>query len=310
MTKKFLESVTLLAPFLQAYPAWVKAIIVAWVILSAIVLVCLVFVKSPRTEVNGLNHNIDSITVGNKPSDDKASKDKVAGDKVAGDKIEKQIVIANKSFDESVVIETFTIDIKNCKYKQYNYDPSKPLWPEDANQGVVYSGGKIKRIYGKDVSSDKEADEYVKWMEKTYNHYSYSKRTIHKIYFERLYETLKKNKANYPVFYISISNNKSKHIVLSRMEAIVMSVSPLVSIGESQALVPLQSYELGVSPSKGNYEEPMIPNLKIESGDAAAFEIILKPHAERVGGYSWLMHLRFYYTDSEYIQTDIFEIIM
>ena len=55
MIKRWIDTVTALAPFLEAYPSWVKVLICAWVLFSAIILaiifLALLFArKSPVTK--------------------------------------------------------------------------------------------------------------------------------------------------------------------------------------------------------------------------------------------------------------------
>lgn len=293
--KNIIETLTAIAPFLQPYPSWVKVLVVAWVMLSAVLLVALILARPPQAEKKPAKietardtspDNTFSVETGTGDvSIENVGRDKVGRDKIEGDKIERQVILTGKKFDQSVVLETFSIDSKKCNYKQHNFDPQKPLWPEDedAITVVYHPDGKIG-MYGKTFSSRKEAEEYGDRMKKIRNHYSFSEQSIHKIYLERLEGSAAGNDANYPVFYISISNHKNKHIVLSALEADVLNVTPLVSIGDSHSLLAIQTYELELPPSVGSYRKPMIPNIKIESGDAAAFEVVLKPQVQRMGG--------------------------
>jgi hypothetical protein len=205
--KKILETITAIAPFLAPYPTWVKVLISIWVILSAVVMLSLILARpsdkkqeiqlkttSSDKPITNTSVQVDSGSV----SIENVYGDKIAGDKVEGDKIEKQVVFSGKDFGNSVVLEFFSIDDKKCDYKQYNFDPSKPLWPEDEDAiGVVYHpDGKVD-MYGKVFSSYKEAEEYGNRIKQNRNHYSFSKNSIHKIYFERLHErSVSNNKAN------------------------------------------------------------------------------------------------------------------
>ena len=72
------------------------------------------------------------------------------------------------------------------------------------------------------------------------------------------------------------------------MTVIVHEVTPLAAVGYSHTLAPEHTYEVGVGSAPGSYHASMIPSLKIEAGDAAAFRIAVRPETERVGGYAWL----------------------
>jgi CHAT domain len=218
---------------------------------------------------------------------------------------------SNKEFStvESVLLTSFSINSQKCDYKEYVFDPSKLFWPEEDGGAVRYQGGKLVEIYGKTFSEEKEAREYGQLLRRTRNHRSFSKDSVHQIYFERL-DNSNQEGPNYPDFYISVSNKTKSHIVLNAIEAIVVGVSPLAAIGKSHTLKPLASYKIRVPPYAGNTRTPMIPNLKIEAGDAAAFELLVIPEVSRVGSCSWLMKLRFYYAGGDCIETPYFIIIM
>jgi len=209
----------------------------------------------------------------------------------------------------SVTLESFIINFSECDYKEYLFDPSKPFWPEEDTGAVVYQGGNLVKKYGKSFSSHEEAEEYCSLLERTRNHRSFSKRSSHKMFFERL-RSPNPSTPNYPDFYVSISNNTANHIVLRSLEAVVLNVMPLASIGESHSLVSLGRYRMELKPQVGSTTISMIPNIKIESGDAAAFDLVLVPTSSQIGGYSWLMKLRIYYSSRDFVETDNFAIIM
>jgi len=89
----------------------------------------------------------------------------------------------------------------------------------------------------------------------------------------------------------------------------VHHVQPLAAIGESHALLPLTVYELRLAPAEGVYRSPAIPSLRIESGDAAAFHVLLKPRVEMMGGYHWLITLGFGF-DENSLESETFSVVM
>jgi hypothetical protein len=48
MLKKFVSGLNIVIPFLEPYPTWVKAFIGVWVLLTALIVVCLLFCRSPQ----------------------------------------------------------------------------------------------------------------------------------------------------------------------------------------------------------------------------------------------------------------------
>lgn len=214
--KKLLETLTALAPFLAPYPSWAKALVVVWAILTAIVLVTLVLARPTEdtqkpSMANGPRernaHKGMSVTFGEgNVSIESIGGDKVGRDKIAGNKIEKQVLMSGKAYDQSVAIESFSIDVEKCSYEQHDFDSNKPPWPKDENAiTVCYRGdGKIE-MYGKVFNSRKDADDYGDRISKIRNHYSFSEQSVHKMYLERLDDPKQGNKGNCPVFYVSVA---------------------------------------------------------------------------------------------------------
>ena len=169
-------------------------------------------------------------------------------------------------------------------------------------------GGKVGR-YGKEFSSRAEAEEYGATLRRKYNHYSFYEGAPHTMFLERSHEPTSGNPPNYPVFYVSLSNHTKSHVVLSVLNATVLQAQPLTAIGESHALLPLVAYKVAIEPREGVYRTPAVPSLKIESGDAAAFHVVLEPRVRTVGGYHWFITLRFD-CGRQYVATDVFAIVM
>jgi hypothetical protein len=169
-------------------------------------------------------------------------------------------------------------------------------------------GGKI-RFYGKQFDSRDEAEKYGDTLRQKYNHDSFYEGAPHSMFLERLDESRSGNPPNYPVFYVSISNHTNLHIVLSEIVATVHHVQPLKAIGESHTLLSLAVYEAELAPAEGVYRTPTVPSLKIESGDAAAFHVLLKPHVGMMGGYHWSITLGFRF-DRNTIRTETFSVVM
>lgn len=187
----------------------------------------------------------------------------------------------------ALTLSSFAVDTSTCAYAEHRWDPAKPLWPKDVDAiGVVYERGRLKR-YGRTFESHEEANRYRAELEARYNHYSFSSSSRHRIYCEPLHSA-GANGANYPIFYAGVSNHGSAHVVLVRLTIIVHEVTPLAAVGYSHTLAPEYTYEVGVGSAPGSYHASMIPSLKIEAGDAAAFRIAVRPETERVGGYAWL----------------------
>lgn len=226
-----------------------------------------------------------------------------------GNNVERQIIL-NKPVDDRLMVDTFCIDSSRCAYKEHRFDTAKPLWPDDVNPITVcyLPGGKIE-TYGQTFSSWRKAEKYGDQLQKRYNHYSFYEGAPHTIYLERLDKSPKKNKPNYPVFYVAVSNHSGKHAVMSTIEARVHAVTPLAAIGESHALVPLNLYRLHLEPSEGRYITPAVPSLKIEAGDAAAFQVLLEPNVQMLGGYHWFMTLHFMFGE-QLLPSDTIAIVM
>jgi hypothetical protein len=224
--------------------------------------------------------------------------------------IERQVILTKQYSEESVVLSTFTINQSKCAYVEYRLDPTRPLWPEDADPLTVcfMPGGRV-RLYGKEFSSRAEAERYGDKLRGKYNHHTFYAGAPHSIFLDRLPNSLAGNAPNYPVFYVSLSNHTNSHVVLSALVAVVHHVQPLTAIGESHTLLPLITYELAFQAREGAYRNSAIPALKIESGDAAAFSVVLKPHVSRMGGYHWFMSLRFH-LDGYSVESPMFTIVM
>jgi hypothetical protein len=47
--KSLVEALTLMIPFLAAYPTWVKLLAGAWIALSAVLVICLLFARPPQS---------------------------------------------------------------------------------------------------------------------------------------------------------------------------------------------------------------------------------------------------------------------
>ena len=121
--KRLIESLTAIAPFIAPYPLWVKALVVAWVVLSAILVLSLILARplqatkesaleknahgpspssSPSVGVGTGDVAIESIS-GDKVGGDKIGRDKVpiSGDYVAGDKT-VNIIISDSALEAKV----------------------------------------------------------------------------------------------------------------------------------------------------------------------------------------------------------------
>jgi hypothetical protein len=211
----------------------------------------------------------------------------------------------NQPRANSVTLETFCINPAKCNYREHIFDPNNPFWPDEG--GVTYHRDGGITVYGKHFPSWNEANEYKASLERSRNHPSFSNESIHKIYFERLDDD---KGPNYPNFYFSVSNNTTGHMVLKAIETEVLGVKPLVSIGESHILPSVATYEMRIPPHKGTSRISLVPSLKIEAGDAIAFDVFLIPEASRVGSYSWLMKFKIYYSGDGLIETNCFVLIM
>lgn len=212
--------------------------------------------------------------------------------------------LENQPSVKGVVLETFCINPSKCDYKEYVFDSSKPFWIEEDTGFVTYHKGGIT-VYGKNFPSWEEAKEYKAFLDQNHNHSSFSNKSIHKIYFERLRN---EKCPNYPNFYFSVSNHTSNHIVLKAIETEVVEVVPLASIGESHSLPSAVTYKIEIEPHRGKSYLSLIPNLKIEAGDAIGFDLFLIPKF-MVGSHSWLMKFKIFHSDGE-IETDYFSLIM
>ena len=215
---------------------------------------------------------------------------------------------SRKGSQSGIVIETFTINSKKCNYKEYSYDPKKTFWPPEDKGAVVWQNGKLVERFGKPFRSWKQSEAYRKALRKSHNHRSFSNISIHKKYFERL--NGQERSPNYPNFYFTISNNTEQYILMRVIEAVVLSTSPLMSSGASHALTPLATYSMRIAPRPGNTRASMVPNLKVEAGDSVAFDVFLIPETSRVGGHWWLMKLKVYYSEQDFVETDYFEVVM
>lgn len=51
MLKKFVSAFNLIIPFLEPYPTWVKAVIGGWILLTAFIVICLLFCRTPKEKV-------------------------------------------------------------------------------------------------------------------------------------------------------------------------------------------------------------------------------------------------------------------
>lgn len=224
--------------------------------------------------------------------------------------IHRQVILGKINYSECLSLDTFAINAAQCDYDEYRLDPSRPFWPEEADPITVCvrSNGRVER-YGREFSSLGEAEEYGNALTQTYNHYSFYEGAPYKIFFKRLRGKASGNPSNYPVFYASLSNNSGIHVVLSALSATVHQVQPLKARGESHVLFPLVAYKIAIRPMKGVYRIPAVPSLKIESGDAAAFHVVLEPTVQIMGGYRWLMSLRFD-CGNQSVTTDTFVIVM
>ena len=218
-------------------------------------------------------------------------------------------VFPNGSLDQplqQVVIESFTIDRSMCAYKEFWLDKSKPYWPEDINAISVtyYPDGRIGR-YEKVFSSREEAEEYGETLDQKYNHHSFYEGASHSLWLRRVGNGLDINPANLPIFYVSISNHSSRHVVMTAIRAPVHKSKPLASIGESHTLSSLAMYEVELGRSC-----PCIPSLKIEAGDAAAFHVVLKPqNTRRWGDHLCEVSFVFVFADDS-ISSDRFVVVM
>ena len=224
--------------------------------------------------------------------------------------IERQVVLNKQYTNEHVTLDTFAIDRSKCAYEEHRLDVMRPFWPEEADPITVsyMPGGKV-RLYGKEFDSRAEAEKHGDTLRQKYNHYSFYEGAPHTMFFDRVDESLSSNPPNYPVFYVSISNHTNSHIVLSEIVATVHHVQPLEAIGESHTLVSLTVYKVEVAPAEGTYRIPAVPSLKIESGDAAAFHVLLKPNVGMMGGYHWLITLNFRF-DRNTISSETFSVVM
>jgi len=190
----------------------------------------------------------------------------------------------------ALTLSSFAVDTSTCAYAEHRWDPAKPLWPKGVDAvGVVYERGRLKR-YGRTFESHEEANQYGAELEARYNHYSFSSSSRHRLYCEPLRGPAATG-VNHPIFYAGVSNHGPAHVVLVRLTVIVHEVTPLTAVGYSHTLASEHTYEVGVGPAPGSYHVSMIPGLKIEAGDAAAFRIAVRPKAERVGGYAWLFSM-------------------
>lgn len=224
--------------------------------------------------------------------------------------IDHQVVLNKQYANERVTLDTFAIDYSNCAYQEHRLDPTRPFWPEEADPMTVcfMPEGRVG-LYGKEFDSRDEAEKYGDTLRQKYNHYSFYQGAPHTMFLERLDESLSVNLPNYPVFYVSVSNHTNSHIVLSEIVATVHHVRPLAAIGETHALLPLTVYEVRLAPVEGIYRTPAIPSLKIESGDAAALHVLLKPRVGMLGGYHWLITLSFGF-DRRSIGSEMFSVVM
>ncbi len=48
--KRFIETIYLLIPFLEPYPSWIKVLVGIWVALTAVLIICFLFFRSPKLE--------------------------------------------------------------------------------------------------------------------------------------------------------------------------------------------------------------------------------------------------------------------
>ncbi len=211
-----------------------------------------------------------------------------------------------------VMLESFSINHEKCRYEEYTFDPNKPFWPKEDKGAVTLCGAESAYeigLHGKFFKSYAEAYAYSDMLKRTRNHRSFSKYSTHTKYFERLH-TDDQNDPNYPNFYLSISNNTASPVILKYMKAVLENVQGLLGSGASQALESIKTYWIKVSPRGGAERVSMIPNLRIEAGDAVAFDVFLIPETERMGGYAWTMRLRIYYSENDFVETDSFIVIM
>lgn len=215
-----------------------------------------------------------------------------------------------KDLTDKIKLVSFNINEKKCAYYQLAYDPNKPYWPEDIDPiGMVYHEGKLTR-YGIKFKSYFTERAYTKSLRKKYNHYSFCKNSIHKIDFEILeYVRISKNKANYPIFDITLTNLREHYVVLKGITVFVIDVIPLPAKGLPHH--PLKftcRYTTSFNASEGEYYNK-IDGLKIEAGDTSNFDVAFKPDVYRMGTFSWLIKLGFDFGDTM-VETDVFAIIM
>ncbi|MGA2143719.1 MAG: hypothetical protein ABSH49_01915 [Bryobacteraceae bacterium] len=225
--------------------------------------------------------------------------------------VDRQVLLNKHYANERLTLDIFAIDRSRCAYQEHRFDATRPFWPEKANPTAVCYYGQSDKIgrYGKVFDSWEKAEEYGDMLRQKHNHYSFYEGAPHTMFLERLEKAPKGNRPNYPVFYVSTSNHTNAHIVLSEIAATVHRVTPLTAVGESHMLLPLRCYAVKLAPTEGVYRTPAVPSLKIESGDAAAFHLLLEPSTGRMGGYSWLITLRFGFGRHS-IRSDTFALVM
>ncbi len=204
-------------------------------------------------------------------------------------------------------VDSLVADSALCPYDTFVFDPERPRWPTIGGNTITYNPDGTVEEYGQIFPSSKEAKEYEKALARAHNHRSFRATAVHRVALERVG---RKAKYNVPVLYVAVSNRSSEQLILTELQAHVISATPLASMGESEVLDALVSYELPVSPAPGVYSVHTVPALKVAENDATAFRVVLQPRVARIGGYHWLMRLRLITSDRGTADSDYFTLIM
>lgn len=109
MSKKIIEILTTIIPFLNPYPLWVKSIIAIWIIGLAVIIVILIFTYPP-------NMNKDSAK-DKSPVNNQTNIDKVEGDYVAGNKNVTNVYKKETSSDIKISPDEIILNANQWKGK-------------------------------------------------------------------------------------------------------------------------------------------------------------------------------------------------
>lgn len=180
----------------------------------------------------------------------------------------------------------FAID-PSCRYKMYQFDPKKEIYPGTNRFPAVLSTPSDREIHylGHVFGSMDELESFVAELKSRTNHHYFAwlnREGLAPTDVPFVCGLREKNEPIvgqelHPVFTITVSNDNPLQIVLTRLELVIDRVISIRSAGETKALTSLASYDVNVQSREGKYVSEMIPPLKIAGGDSVRFNVRVLP---------------------------------